>query len=257
MMPNVIFARPRHEYDSYRDLYRLIELSGYPLIYADEIEPDSDNCYIVTLLNGETQGGWPGARAEIILWDLEWRVDDPPRVPGVSRVWVSDPWYADQIGAQCVLMGSHPDPALVGGLPPAEQRDGVIALMYTGPHRRNRAIHDIEALGVTVYGPAWGDERATRLSQAAAMLHIHQHEGIATMAPLRWVIAANQQLPVLHEETTYPHHIPGAFWTNYGGVPRMVRLFMSKPDDLRDAGQRLHQYLCIDHPFRATVEAAL
>lgn len=54
-MPEIIFARPRWDYNSYTDFYRLIELSGYPLIFFDEIDPDSSNCYVMTILNGENQ----------------------------------------------------------------------------------------------------------------------------------------------------------------------------------------------------------
>ena len=74
-MTNIIFARPRHHYDSYTDLYRLIELSGYPLIYFDEIDPVSDNLYVMTIVNGENMHGWHQPRAKIVLWDLEWRLD--------------------------------------------------------------------------------------------------------------------------------------------------------------------------------------
>ena len=84
-MGQIVFARPRTWYDSYSDLYTLIELSGYPLIYFDEIDPESDNKYILTLVNGENQDGWQSPRAEIVLWDIEWRLDgDYPRIPGVS-----------------------------------------------------------------------------------------------------------------------------------------------------------------------------
>lgn len=71
-MSNILFARPRHDYGSYADFYRLIELSGYPLVYFDEIDTASDNCYIMTMINGENHAPerWQGARARLILWDL-------------------------------------------------------------------------------------------------------------------------------------------------------------------------------------------
>lgn len=260
-MPDVIFARPRHHYDSYTDLYALITASGFPLIFADDIDPDSDHCYIVTLLNGETQGGWPGARARIILWDLEWRVNDPPCVPGVAEVWASDPWYAVQIGARYVPLGSHPS-AGVFGHPvehptPVQDKDGVAALMYTGPYRRNHMIGRLRASGVTVHDPAWGRERMAVLDRAAAMLHLHQHDDVPTVAPLRWAIAANQCLPVISEAVAAPVDIPGTLWSDYDGLVGATLLALGDPDRLRDCGMALHGHLCHDHPFDVCVGRAL
>ncbi len=112
-MSDPIFARPRYDYDSYRDLYRLIDLSGFKLIFFDEIDPQSDNCYIMTIINGENNGGWVDPKARIVLWDIEWRLDgEYQRLPGVPEVWASDLWYAEHISAKYVPLGSHPGFAL-------------------------------------------------------------------------------------------------------------------------------------------------
>lgn len=256
-MSEVIFARPRHEYDSYRDLYTLIEVSGYRLIYADEIDPQSDNLYIVTLLNGETQNGWQDARAEIILWDLEWRVDAPPRVPGVRRVWASDAWYAEQIGAEYVPMGSHP--RLAGAEPVNRQciDYDVAALMYTGPYRRNTLINQLRAGGVRVAAPAWGKERDTRLRRSRAMLHIHQHDNVPTVAPLRWALAAAYELPIISERVENDGGVAGVVCADYERLVGQVQHMMRLPITLQMMGEMLHNELCEDFRFRDRVEAAV
>ena len=70
-MTDPIFALTRHKYESYQDLHRLIELAGFPVCYADELDPASDDTYIVIVRNGENEAGWPGARARIIHYHLE------------------------------------------------------------------------------------------------------------------------------------------------------------------------------------------
>lgn len=251
-MSEVLFARPRHNYDSYRDLYRLIELSDYPLIYVDEIDADSDNTYILTLLNGENQHGWDTPRAQIILWDLEWRLNNPPNVPGVSRVWASDAWYAEEIGAQFVPFGSHP--GLRDTADDTPQTD-VAAMMYTGPYRRQCIINALRQRGVSVAGPAWGDVRAHILTRSWIMLHIHQHDNVPTIAPLRWALAAAYSLPVVSETVNAPSGVTGTVWADYDRLTRSVQRVLN--DDVSALGAALYQAWCIDRPFRAAVEAAL
>ena len=95
-MADPIFVRTRHTYESYADLWRLVELAGFPVCYADELDPASDDTYIVIVRNGENEAGWPGARARIIHWHLE------PHVaystwPGVAETWAADQWHAEQL----------------------------------------------------------------------------------------------------------------------------------------------------------------
>ena len=153
-MSSVIFARPRHEYGSYQDIYELIRLSGYPLVYFDEIDPTAkDKTYILTIVNGENQAGWPGATARIILYDLEWRsVSDYPRLPGVAEVWAADKWYAQLVGARYVPLGSHP---FLGcnypesAIPTDGMRYDVAMLAYLSP-RRQAVVGDLTRAGISL-----------------------------------------------------------------------------------------------------------
>jgi hypothetical protein len=259
-MGNVLFARPRYVYDSYSDLYRLIELSGYPLIYFDEIDADSDNTYILTVANGENMGGWPDAHARLILWDLEWHVDGAPAIPGLSEVWASDAWYAAHINARYVLMGSHDGLALEPiTRPQTMDYDGAMLAYLT--HRRGHMHNELKRIGLRLAPNSWGTERHTALSHTRAMLHVHQHDAIHTVAPLRFALAAAYQLPVISEQVADRGGIKHSAmltsdYANYANFAHMW-LIRNEARILEDYGRSLHGLLCRDQTFRASVEAAL
>jgi hypothetical protein len=268
MMPDVIFATPRHHYASYTDLYRLIELSGFPCVHFDQIDPYSDNCYIMTVLNGENQNGWQDPRAEIILYDLEWRLDANNgaegvgiRVPGVARVWAADAWYAGAIGAEYVPLGSHA--GLADGY--TENANGKVydaaVMAYLGPYRRNNIVNRIRDNGVVIAPNGWAQERHDYLRASKAMLHIHQHDGIQTIAPQRWALAAAYGLPLITETLLdwgifgYKHLL----MIDYEHLPEFVKMWTRRNEAriLEDYGRALHHLLCVERTFRANVEAAV
>lgn len=257
-MSSVIFARPRTSYDSYTDLLRLIALSGYPLVYCDEIDPASDNTYILTLRNGENEHGWSGdVKARIILYDLEWRLEgDPPPMPGVCEVWAADAWYANQIGARYVPLGSHPELALRPG-EEADQLTDVIMLSYM-TNRRLQMAAWLRERGLSLAANAWGEVRHRNLLGSRLMLHVHQHDHVATVAPQRFALAAAYHLPLVSETVCEP----GLFgdqtviWSEYPALPDRVSGAL-RENGLAAFGEALHQLLCIDYPFRKCVEQAL
>lgn len=256
-MGEVIFARTRHTYDSYTDFWRLVELSGYPTCHADEIDPDSDHTYIITPVNGEWQEGWQQPRARIILWDMEWR-ESAPQIPGVAEIWASDAWYARQIGGRYVLLGSHP--GLVMDAPAVRELRYDLALMACAdPWRRNHLITNLIRAGVTLAPNAWGAQRHQNLISSRAMIHIHQHDAFATVAPLRWALAAAYGLPMIAESVADR----GAFaechflTSEYANLVPFTCKTLREFHGLQAAGAALKQFLCEEHPFRREVEAAL
>lgn len=256
-MPDVIFARPRHSYDSYADLYHLITLSGYPLIYFDQIDPASYNCYILTIINGENNQGWSHPQARIIFWDLEWRLDgDYPQIPGVAKVWASDKWYAEKIGAVYVPLGSHV------GLPTAPLEDCPksydVAMLSYMTHRRELLRDRLREMGISVASNGWGMDRHYSLMRSRVMLHVHQHDEIKTIAPQRWAIAAAYRLGIISEEVTDPG-IFGYTHGVYATYPFLAETVKLWKDDARliDYGLALHQALCVDANFKTFVERAL
>lgn len=259
-MSKVIFARPRHEYGSYQDIYALITLSGYPLVYFDQIDPAAqDTAYILTIVNGENQAGWPGAKARIVLYDLEWRSpSEYPRLPGVSEVWAADAWYARLVGAKYVPLGSHPE--LGGGHMINEYADGInwdaAMLAYLSP-RRQAAVGNLERAGVSLAPKGWGVERWRILSQTWALLHVHQHDDIPTVAPGRFALAAAFHMPIVTERLSDP----GIFaavnlrQADFPHLPAAVKAECDAEDF--EAADALHELLCHEYTFKRCIEGAL
>jgi hypothetical protein len=269
-MSQVVFVQTRtmlqpNTYDGYRDFFRLAELSGYKTCYINEVDPASGNTYIVTPLNGEWNHGWEGdVNAQIILWDLEWRIGESSYQwaenlltipPGVARVWASDKWYADRINAEYVPLGSHP--GLVGTTT-TDQAFDVAPLAYrTG--RRNAAFGQMERHGLTMVPNSWGDARDAALKASRAVVHVHQHDNVPTVAPLRFAIAAAWHKPLISEQV----HERGIFedaalYADYSVLADYTAMMVRRyPDLLQRKADELHELLCVKNTFRSFVEAAL
>src|SRR5689334_23363759 len=80
MTPNIIFARPRHDYASYRDVYNVIDLSGFPLRFVDEIDWSQDVTVIGTPKHPEWLTIPTHKRARLIWWNLERMHTDEPQM---------------------------------------------------------------------------------------------------------------------------------------------------------------------------------
>lgn len=259
-MSNVIFARTRYEYPSYSDFWRLVELADYPTCYVGEIDPQSDNTYIVTPLNGEWQGGWQNPRARIILWDLEWR-DEKPRIPGVSEIFTSDAWYANRMGFRYVPLGSHPGLKLRPDSPNGRLHDTATLWYVTG--RRGQVLADFARYGVTTAPPSdlWGENRHNVLMQSRSMVHVHQRDDAFTVAPQRFALAAAYSLPLITETLTDC----GVFTQSYRlmsdirHMGEFTRMWLQPHNTqrLEDFGHALHQLLCVDHTFRKVIESSI
>ncbi|MGB1285107.1 MAG: hypothetical protein ACPG7F_01125 [Aggregatilineales bacterium] len=261
-MSDIIFCKTRHHYDSYQDLWALVELSGFETCYVDEIDPGSQNTYICPVLNGEWHHGWQQhMRAQVILWDLEWRIADDVDFggvipPGVQRVWASDKWYADQIDAEYVLLGSHP------GLKPDDESASAegwnVTFMAYMNGRRNAVQGDILRAGLSIAAPAWNPERHQRLLNTRAMLHVHQHGGINTVAPLRFALCAAYAMPLISETCHDPAGFQGqVLFSDYDHMADYTCTALRHETVMSNYGQALYQYLCEDNSFRQCVGSAL
>lgn len=269
-MSDVIFVKTHHHYDPYQDYFKLAELSGFPIVNEDEIDPHSDHCYIVShFVCANRPDGWPGAKARIILWQLEWDVAEAVlRTPGVAEVWTMDVHYARQIGAKYVPVGSHPGLAGYylesgqwhepGVCRPSTFKYDVAMLAYM-VNRRQTVAFQLAQLGLSLMPSAWGFDRHCNLMLTRAMLHVHQHEKIRGVACLRWAIAAAYKLPVITETLwdggifcDREHMIVAEYWALAQTVSRAIADRMLEP-----IGEALHQLLCVERTFRRNVEAAL
>ncbi len=262
----VIFCKTRHQdegYGSYADFWRLVELADYLIIYVDEIDHHSNHTFIITPLNGEWNSGWQHTGVRIIHWDLEWRnVDNYPVIPGVSETWASDRWYAKQIGAKYIPLGSDVGLATDYGTPEHFPMMYDVALMaYLGPHRRSMMFQQLRERQITIAPNGWKQARHNSLKSSRTMLHIHQHDGIATLAPLRVALAAAYRLPLI-TETCHDYGILGSshrLVSDYDNIPAFVQKWTHQNERriLADYGNALHGLLCRDYTFRKCVEAAL
>jgi len=255
------FCRTEHHYRPYDDWYRLAELSGYeviPISQMDVLNPD--HVYIVNHFGAL---GMPGneheAKARIILWQLEWaKVEDKGEYPpNIREIWASDKWYADYYGARYTLLGSHE--GLVDTPPNrngAKEYD-VCLMMYREPYRRRYLINRMIDAGITIAPDGWDEERDRILNSSRCMLHIHQHDDIATVAPLRFALAAAYKLPLITETCKDKDNL-------YEFVPEYdySRLLTSTQNNLNwnglaESGEWFHSSLCHVHPFRRSVEEML
>lgn len=276
-MSDIIFTRSRTERDSYQDYYRLIELAEFPLVYVDEIEPDSDHCYIYSPSDGDTRNGWPGAKARIIHYQLEWEThpnDQHPTDPGVAEKWTHDAWHAERIGARYVPIGGHS--GLTGSFFSLVEGSGYltadnptfinhkkydVAMMAYMTNRRIYLQAEAERKGITFAPKGWGEERHNILRQSRAMLHVHQHDGIPGVASLRFVVAAAYHLPVITErcENTGLFGKTHLLMADYPYLAEFTEMWL-KPENcarLHDFGEALHGLLCKERTFRKVIEAAV
>lgn len=261
-MTDVTFVRTRTYYQSQDDYFRLAELSGYPVVYIDEIDAsDPSKTYIFTPLNGEVTG-WPHARARIILNQLEWHTDHKPveLPPGVSECWNADAWHARLINARHVPIGSH-ECLNLHPEQTAEKKYDIAFMGYYDVWRRKRIKDDLEARGFTTAPNAWGVERDAILRQSRIMVHVHQWDNMPTIAPLRWCIAAAYGLPIISESVNDRRPFAaGDFMTaDYDALVDMVTMYLQHENDgrLETYGCNLHNYLCRALTFRESVERAL
>lgn len=259
-MTAIIFAKPRHEYASYRDLYALIDLSGFPTCFIDEIDPQSDNAYVITILNGEIpEGGYPSARAKIAQWDLEYRREPYAPLANVER-WHMDKWQAKMLGARYVPMGSHAKlcPEMT---PKRDIYDAAYIGYFAASHRRQVMAEQLRQRGVKLSPPqAWGDERHALLRNSASYLHVHQHDDMPAVPALRLVVAAAYGLPFISETVAdagiFQKHI---LQSDYNALAYNMAIVTQHhwERDLMPKAHSLHQKLCIDFTFKKSVEVAL
>jgi hypothetical protein len=229
----------------------------------DEIDPDSDNCYIFSTPathwhDGIERRGWDNPRARIICYLLEWYLDvDYSGIPGVE-LWSPDQWWAERIGARYVPFGSHPGLALEP-LPTEREYEYDVAMLS---YMTNRRLETKFQLGAAIrFAPnAWGQERHNILARTRMMLHVHQNDGVLTCAPQRFALAAAYRMPLVTERLencgVYGHKI---LWSNFEYLPSFTKMWL-KDDHSRELdsyGYELYHLLCERHTFKSCVDAAL
>ncbi len=260
----IIFVKTRHHYDSYMDFWRLVELSGFPTCYVDEIDISTEACYIFTPMNGEvvphlrSQAGRE-KKATIVWWFLE-LFGATPDIPVASvvatggdlvdRVWVSDEWTSTLHPVlEYVRMGSHPG---LGGEPGPRIYDFTHQSYAWG--QRKKMYGKLKMSGLLEGPSCFGTDRHAVLTSSKLILNLHQHPGPVNAA-LRFALAAAYHLPIVSETVSTPDLLEDIIaCAPYSLIPGAVRAML---EDAGDRGERAYQKLCEEWTFRRCVEASV
>lgn len=270
MTIDITFAKTRYVYDSYTDFWRLVELSGYPTCFIDEVEWDSSRLYITAPMNGELKSMTipENRRCKIALWNLErpggsgglpnYVLDNAELIERgfIDEVIVSDKQLARDTGFKYVPVGGHPGLGEVCN----DKVYDVVHLMCYSPRRgmwfdypNNRQY----VRGVTVAPNGWGTARHNSLRLSRFMLNIHQDD-FQYMEPLRFALAACYGLPIVSETVID--------WWPYVGYYQQFRLgdevdvikqMLNSPEYWAIVSRELHYCMTIDWTFRRGLEVYL
>lgn len=262
----IYIVRTRHTYGSYVDFFRLAELSGYPIIYVDEVcnHDAPDSVFIISPINGEWNT-WPKGyvKGRLILYQLEWNVDGEHNTPAcVDEVWNGDSHHAKQNGFKYVPLGGHSGLNEVGSQYPAEKVYDISQFSYqTG--RRQVITQQLVGNGLKLSPNEglWGRARSVALLQSRLCLHVHQLDNMPTIAPLRWCLAAAHNLPMVSESIAdrgifTPTYMMQA---DYNRLASFAKYLLDPAnhyeDELTDKAMNLHNLLCKEWTFKRMIEA--
>jgi hypothetical protein len=290
-LKEIVFVRSTHKYDSYTDFWQLVELSGFPTIYENELDITQPGNYIVSPMNGnylehmigdiehwretgEALGGQierrkisgMPRRAHIIIWNLE-RPSGSGNIDQygaegfkwiytrvADEVWVSDPALADETMLRYVVLGS--DYGL--GEPSDEKIYDLTHMSLPNPRRQQIYKHfNGNQIGPNCW--PWDDpSRDDVLKASRFALNVHQ-DNCPFCEPLRFALFAANGLPIISEtlRSGYP----------YGGDIQQFP-FHNLADGLkaclnddygrwREMGLKLRKKLCEDFQFKKMVVQAI
>lgn len=248
------FVRTRHWYHSYTDFWRLVEASGFPYIFVDEISKhrqDPTRTFIFTPINGEVTsrlGEWRDRKCRIIWWNLERPEDETlasslAAVRGaVDAIWVSDRAYAAlHHELTYVPLAGHPNV----GSRYMEKRYDVVHLAYVNA-RRKPIVDAIARRGITIAPEAFDrDAQDVVVSKSHLMLNMHQYDGMFIVAPIRFAMAASYGIPIVSEpyvdQLAAPLSLAQAAPAD---LPVVIEELLGDKERLRVHGNYLHERLC-------------
>jgi len=274
------FIKTRHEYQSYTDFFRLVELAQFETIYVDELDISKDGVYIVTPMNGEwrphidNQYGKP-VNAHLILWNLErpsgsagsvgnyaqanrqllyglWEDGRRARMRFVDEVWVSDAKLADDTQLRFVVLGS--DEGL--GEPGEDKQFDFCHMSYEVPRRTNiYKYFKQESIGPN----SWGERRDEVLKASRFALNVHQdiHN---FQEPLRFALFAAYGLPIVSEDIfdVYPWSSEFMVSVVYDQlVSRMRQALTEAYEPYKEMGLRARERMTGEFRFKAMVLKAV
>lgn len=278
-MTEITFIRTRHFYQSYTDFYKLIELSGFNIIYVDELDISKPGVYIVCPMNGEWRNHIYNQKgkvfnAHLILWNLErpsgsagsvgqygrnarmlmggiWEdTGQPSGTRFIDEVWVSDRKLAEDQNLRFVVLGS--DEGL--GEPGSDKEYNFCHMSYEVGRRVSIYKH-FQNIGPN----SWGDERDQVLKRSRFALNVHQ-DIHWYQEPLRFALFAAYGLPIISESLydSYPWSDEFMATAIYDGlVGRMRQALTEDYAPYKEMGLRARERMCGEFRFRDMVVKAV
>lgn len=233
---DIIFCRPGHKYESYTDFWRLVELSGFPIISVSELDISKPGIYITAPMNRDWRNHINNehkkkkvVNAHLILWNIErpdgsansvpeygrqnhylqyglWENGEKVNEDGdeshgrfIDEVWVSDRRLADETNLRFVVLGS--DEGL--GSPGADKRYGFTHMSYLIP-RRESVYNQFKNGNISIGPNAWPPERDAILKESKFAVNVHQ-DNHPFQEPLRFALFAAYGLPIISETIADSH----------------------------------------------------
>lgn len=274
-MTDPTFVRTRHEYDSYTDYWKLVELSGFPTCYVDEMNlHDSDATYIVSPMNGEFTAhlDWSGGKECVVyLWNLErpgGSGNFEQYVAGnlryvhddmVDVVLVSDRKLAKDSGFWYMPLGGHP---LLGDPGDREKVHDYIHLMCYSLRRAGTGLFNYTTpwhkwYGFDIAPNGWGQERHIALQESKFMLNVHQDDTLY-LEPLRFVLAAAYGLPIVTEQLADPYPYTGhVHQFDMETMSQIMHYALGYYEESKAHGEWMRNRMTKDLTFRHCLEANL
>lgn len=266
----ILFARTRHNYESYFDFWQLVNLAGFPTVWVDEVDLSQRNVYITTMQNDE----WPamverqrGRRyAHLILWNLErpigWagsvgkyndRSHSMLEKRWFDEIWVSDKRLAEETDLRFVVLGSHPRLGI-----PGELSDKLYDFCHMS-YPTNRRVSVYKHFDPTRIGQnGWGEERDRVLKASKFALNVHQDDH-PFQEPLRFALFAAYGLPILSESIydSYPWSDEFMIYDHYSCLAgHMQALLQNRYERWFLFGQKARQRMVVDFEFGKMVREA-
>lgn len=271
-MTEIYFVQTRHHYDSYTDFWKLVELSGYPTLYTDELDISKEGIYITAPLNGEWEPHVKNQmdkkirrRAHLIQWLLERPAGSAGSVHYFAErqwdlmskrffdeVWVSDSQLADETGLRFVVLGSDE-----GLGEPGNNKEYDFCHMSAIVPRRSGVYSRFPENKI---GPnSWPPERDEVLKKSKFALNVHQ-DIYSYQEPLRFALFSAFGLPIISESLVngYPYSDEYMVTASYPNLVGKVRQCLGEDyNRYRDMGLRARTRMVTEFRFKTMVEKAV
>lgn len=268
-MTDITFVKTRHEYDTYRDFFKLVELANFPIIYTDEVDISEHKTFITSPMNGEWRPHIDNQvdrqrNAHLVLWNIERPSGSAGSVGQyaeanrdliyqrhVDEVWVSDRRLAQETELRYVVLGSHPD---FGEISNGNKQYDVIHLSYETGRRQSIYKHFNN-----VAPNSWPPERDEILKQSKFALNVHQ-DMHPFIEPLRLALFAAYGIPVVSETIydSYPYGDETMIYSYWDGlVGKMKQILDDDYQRFADMGLRAREMMTNEFEFGKMVRQAV